>query len=138
MFYQLFTNFCNAKSKVLQGIMKIQQKIKRHRSLRVKHTKGTSGRYSLRLAVEISLLIFCCIFGIAYKTSLFVLHNHPSFSFLLLMDNVCSCSVVSIHFIVLSDTFHSFTKNYLIVYIILFMCFAFTTIFIFLLLYYLL
>ena len=56
--------------------------------------------YSLRLAKEISLFI---IFDIPCKTSLFVLQNHAFFSFLLFMDPVCFCSVVSFHFIVLSD-----------------------------------
>ena len=80
IFYQLFTSFttekawfCNTKSEVLHGIAKIQQKMRRQ-------------------------FVHCWSSRVMTVSSI----GDP-FSILLLMGPVCSCSVVSIHFIVLSD-----------------------------------
>ena len=67
-------------------------------------------------------LIFCCIFSIPCKTSLSALQNHPFFSFLLLMDPVCSCCVVSIHFIVFSDLFPTPSPNIILLPLLFFPC----------------
>ena len=90
IFINCLQAYGKANSNVLHEILKIQQKMRRHRSLRVMVSRGRrSGRYFPQSAVEISLLIFCYIFYIAYK-SLWITKPCMNYKTILSLDSYCS------------------------------------------------
>ena len=126
----MFTRFfVMQKKKVFHGIPKIQE-MRRDLPRRVKGTRRRrSGCYSPQLSQNSQphLLLY-----FQYSMQNFTLYNTKPcfFSFLFPMGPVCSCNVVSIHFIALYDLppTPSSKKQF-----IAFMCVAFTTILVFLL-----
>ena len=123
------------KSEVLHWILKIQQKMRRQICPQSIYTSNSHKKkwpllcdhQRTNFPPHLKLYFWYSMQNFTLCISLL-----SFFSFLLLMDHVCSCSVVSIHFIFsFWLVYHSFTKK-LFHFL---MCVAFTTIFVFLLLY---
>ena len=136
-FYQWFRSFtsktawfCNTKSRVFHGVSKNTAE---DEEALIAKSNSHKKKWLLYLAIASRNFPPYLLLYSWYSTqNITFCITKPCFCFLLLMEPVCSCSIVSIHFIVLSDL--SPTHSPKLHHFIASMSFAFTTIFIFLLL----